>query len=83
MIGGIICQICFTFYSYINFTFKSCPQDNEKLFSVMCSTSQSSVNEFFFSIPDFPVGNSDYSITEKEGRKKREGRKRETSCQKV
>jgi hypothetical protein len=64
------------FYTSINLAFKSCPRDNEGLFSVMYSTKQASplLMTFFFSIPDFPEGNSGYSITEKEGKREEERR---------
>lgn len=60
----------FTFYSCLNSAFKFCPQNqNERLFSVMYSTSQSSVNDIFWCL-GFPEGKSDYSITKKTKREK-------------
>ena len=61
----------FAFYSYLNLAFKFCPQNqNERLFSVMYSTSQLSVNDIFWCL-GFPKGKSDYTITKKKRERER------------
>lgn len=72
----------FTFYGCLNLAFKWCPKNhNVSLFSVMYSTSQSSVNDIFWCLR-FPSGEkSNYSITER--KKERKKRKKEIKRPKI
>ena len=71
VIDGIISfKSVFTFYDCLNLPFKFCPQNhNERLFSVMHWTNQSSVNDIFWCLR-FPRGKkSDFQSQKKKIKK--------------